>query len=406
MGQGRGGPTLETPQEGSRLLGGRYELGDVIGRGGMGEVRAGHDTRLGRPVAIKLLRADMAHDPDVRRRFEHEASSAARLAHPNVVAVFDTGEADGVPFIVMELLDGETLADRVASSPLSPAEARRLAAQVLSAIGAAHDAGLVHRDVKPGNVLVAARGVWKVADFGIAKSMEEATDLTATGTMIGTAAYLAPERLEGERATPASDLYSVGVLLYEALSGRKPFEADSALALANQIRTAEPEPLEAVCPDVDPAFAAAVHRVMAKDPRERFASAAEMSAALGESTASRPVAEAADDATETEPVPLPSDGGTVAMTTGMLPEPVTRAPRARSLPRLSARAWVVCALALVALLLVAGAALAVRDRSTDDAPAGEAPQSAPTTVAPPQDGGELPAGLQDALDDLEQSVQP
>ena len=263
------------------LFGGRYEIGPVIGRGGMAEVRSGHDTRLDRPVAIKLLRQEMAYQPGVRSRFESEARLAARLIHPNVVAVFDSGEADGVPFIVMERLSGETLQDRMRSGPLPEGEIRAMAAEVLSALQAAHEAGILHRDIKPGNVLAAAGGRWKVGDFGIAKALElDRADLTATGLLIGTPAYLAPERFFGSPATVASDLYSLGVLLYEALTGRRPFDADRPEAWASVVSGLTPPAVELGRPGLDPALAAAVTRCLARDPAERFASAAEMAAAL------------------------------------------------------------------------------------------------------------------------------
>src|SRR5436190_16841542 len=186
----------------------------------MADVYDALDLRLDRPVAVKVLRPQMAANPDVRRRFEAEARAAARLSHPNVVSVFDTGE-DGMPFIVMERLPGETLADRIGRGSVDPDWLKRVAGDILLALQAAHAAGIVHRDVKPGNVLIAANGCAKVADFGIAKSMEAlpGADHTATNMLVGTPAYLAPERIDGRPATAQSDLYSVGVLLYEALAG-------------------------------------------------------------------------------------------------------------------------------------------------------------------------------------------
>src|SRR5205085_5453763 len=178
----------------------RYQLRGLIGRGGMGEVWAARDLRLERDVAVKRLSPHLASEPGVRERFEAEARAAAGLNHPNVVAVFDSGEHDGVPFLVMELLPGRTLADELADGPLAPERARRIGAEVAAALAASHAAGVLHRDVKPGNVLLAADGTAKVGDFGIAKSTE-GLDLTTTGTIVGTAAYLAPERLAGAPAT-------------------------------------------------------------------------------------------------------------------------------------------------------------------------------------------------------------
>ncbi|MDQ6927369.1 MAG: serine/threonine protein kinase [Actinomycetota bacterium] len=266
----------------------RYEVGELLGRGGMAEVFAGVDRRLGRDVAIKLLRPEISARPDLRTRFEAEARAAASLSHPNAVAVFDTGEDGGVPYIVMERLPGETLADRIASGPLDPADVKRIAAEVLGALGAAHATGLAHRDVKPGNILIAADGRAKVSDFGIAKSVESeagAADLTGTGQLLGTPAYLAPERLDGAPATARSDLYALGVVLYEALAGVKPFDGASPIATAHVISTGSHRALSEVRPGLDPALIAAVERAMATDPARRFGSAAEMVAAVAGGTA-------------------------------------------------------------------------------------------------------------------------
>jgi serine/threonine-protein kinase len=262
-----------------RVVGGRYRLGDVLGRGGMATVYDGVDERLGRPVAVKVLRAELAARPEVRERFDVEARAAALLCHPNVVAVYDSGADGGGPWIVMERLPGETLADRLRAGPLAPAEACRVAADVLAALGAAHAAGVLHRDVKPGNILIAADGRAKVADFGIAKTAEAAFggDVTITGTLLGTPAYLAPERIDGQPATPQSDLYAVGVVLYEALSGRRPFAGDTPVATAYNVQHAEAPPLTGV----DPALAAAVAGAMSRDPALRPASAEAMAASLG-----------------------------------------------------------------------------------------------------------------------------
>jgi serine/threonine protein kinase len=266
----------------------RYELGPIIGRGGMAEVLAARDTRLDRPVAIKIMRPELAHHPLVRDRFESEARLAARLIHPNVVAVFDSGEQEGSPFIVMERLPGDTLHDRLASGPMSEPEVRQLAVEILAALETAHAAGILHRDIKPANVLAAGGGHWKVADFGIAKALEvdqgDATvaDATATGLVLGTPAYLAPERLFGAPATVASDLFALGVVLYEALAGRRPFDTGAAPeAWPGVVAGAPLVPLAQVRPGVDPVMAAAIERSLAREPSERFWSAAEMAATIG-----------------------------------------------------------------------------------------------------------------------------
>ncbi|MDP1805885.1 MAG: serine/threonine-protein kinase, partial [Acidimicrobiales bacterium] len=270
-----------SPMEQSAMtMGDRYELVEVVGRGGMGEVWSARDLRLGRSVAVKLLSPHMASEAGVRERFEAEARSAARLSHPNVVQVFDSGEHDGIPYLVMELLPGRTLADEVALGRLDPEAVRRIGMEVLGALEASHQAGILHRDIKPGNVLLAADGRAKVGDFGIAKSTE-GLNLTSTGMIVGTAAYLAPERVAGEPATPQSDLYAVGVVLYEALSGRKPFEADTPIGLMRAVEAHQAIPLAEARPGLEASLVAAVERAMAKDPGRRFNSAAAMAAALG-----------------------------------------------------------------------------------------------------------------------------
>lgn len=258
-----------------RVIVERYELGQVIGAGGMGEVRAARDLTLDRPVAIKFLRTQLGQHSDLKARFEVEAKSAARLIHPNIVAVFDSGEEEGMPFIVMELLSGRTLADRVAEGPVPQGEARRLALEILAALHASHAEGILHRDLKPGNVMLTENGSAKVADFGIAK-MTEGLDMTTTGMMLGTPAYLAPERVAGEPATPATDVYAAGIVLYELLTGRKPFDADTPLAMVRAIQEDEPEPLADLRPDLDRELIAIVGKAMAKNPSKRYSSSKEM----------------------------------------------------------------------------------------------------------------------------------
>ncbi|MDT5106757.1 MAG: eukaryotic-like serine/threonine-protein kinase [Mycobacterium sp.] len=264
---------------GRELLAGRYELRGILGRGGMAEVRDGWDTRLNRAVAIKLLYSALNTQPDVRRRFEHEARAAAALSHPNIVAVHDYGEHDGRPFIVMERLPGDTLADQIARGPLDSARVRAVLHDVLSALTAAHAAGVLHRDLKPANILASANGgAMKVADFGIAKTA--GTAQTATGQIVGTMGYLSPERVAGEPGSVADDLYAVGVMGYEALTGRPAFPQDNPAALARAIMDTPPPPLAPTRPDVEPSLATAVDGAMARDPRQRFRDAEHMRAAL------------------------------------------------------------------------------------------------------------------------------
>jgi serine/threonine-protein kinase len=269
-----------------QVLAGRYEIGAVLGRGGMAEVRAAWDLRLSRAVAVKTLLPGLAEQPIVRQRFDGEARAAAQLAHPNAVAVFDVGEENGVPFLVMEQVMGPTLEEEMKRGPLDDARLRRLGGELLGALGAAHSAGLVHRDVKPANVLMAPDGSAKLGDFGIAKALvdEEGPVLpvehTTAGQVMGTMAYMAPERLAGRPATVQSDIYSVGVVLYEGLSGTRPFAAPTPVAMVHAIDQASPAPLRQCRPGLDPALVATVERAMDRNPERRFASAAAMSAAL------------------------------------------------------------------------------------------------------------------------------
>jgi serine/threonine-protein kinase len=246
------------PAAGGSALDGRYELTALIARGGMGEVWAATDHRLGREVAVKLLRTDLAVDRRARQRFQEEARAAALVTHPNIVAVYDTGEHEGTPYIVMERLSGRTLADDIATGPLHESRARLVTEQVLNALAAAHAAGVVHRDVKPSNILVTDDGTAKVADFGIAKAAES-SDLTTTGLVVGTRAYVAPERLHGGPATPATDLYSVGVMWHEMLTGQKPDGATIPLpAVSTELAPVEPEAASRPTRSISPAVALAL----------------------------------------------------------------------------------------------------------------------------------------------------
>ncbi|MDQ1379130.1 MAG: eukaryotic-like serine/threonine-protein kinase [Acidimicrobiaceae bacterium] len=273
------------------VLAGRYRLGSLLGAGGMAEVYDGQDERLARPVAVKLLRPDLAAVPDLRRRFELEARAAARLTHPNVVAVFDAGEDNGRSYIVMERLRGESLADTIGRGPVDLAWLHRLAGEVLGAVGAAHEAGIIHRDIKPANILLGPDGRAKVADFGIARviespaaaeaaNVETASPLTGIGLVVGTPAYLAPERAMGEPATPQSDLYSVGVVLYEALTGAKPFPGKTPVAIAAAAVQGTAQDPMVLRPDADRQFVSVIGRAMALDPADRYSTAAEMAADL------------------------------------------------------------------------------------------------------------------------------
>ena len=262
-----------------RVLGGRYRLRTLLAVGGMGAVWAAEDAVLGREVAVKVLGEALAGDRRAELRLRREARAAGRLAHPGIARVLDLGEDAGRPYLVMELLHGESLAARLArAGPLEPAEAVRVVAAAADALEVAHGAGIVHRDVKPGNVFVTGAGDVKLLDFGIASAANEAA-LTG-GDLLGTAAYLAPERVLGHDATPAADVYALGVLLYELLAGRPPFAGDTGTALAMAHVHARPAPLDAVAPRVPPALTAACERALAKDPAARPPSAAALAALL------------------------------------------------------------------------------------------------------------------------------
>ncbi|MFJ5883073.1 Stk1 family PASTA domain-containing Ser/Thr kinase [Kitasatospora cineracea] len=265
-----------------RRLGGRYELGGVLGRGGMAEVYLGHDTRLGRTVAVKTLRTDMARDPSFQARFRREAQSAASLNHPAIVAVYDTGEdyIDGIsiPYIVMEYVEGSTLRELLHTGRrLLPERALEMTIGILQALEYSHRAGIVHRDIKPANVMLTRQGNVKVMDFGIARAMGDAgMTMTQTSAVIGTAQYLSPEQAKGETVDARSDLYSTGCLLYELLTVRPPFVGDSPVAVAYQHVREEPAPPSSYDPEVRPEIDAIVLKALAKERDYRYQSADEM----------------------------------------------------------------------------------------------------------------------------------
>ena len=264
------------------LLPPRYRDPQHLARGGMGDVYRATDTQLGRTVAIKVLGDRYADDESVRERFKREALAAARLSgSPNTVTIFDVGESDGHPYIVMELLEGGTLEDRLkAGGAQDPADVIRWLDQAASALDAAHAAGVVHRDVKPGNLLLNSRGEVAVADFGVASAVG-LDSMTMTGTVLGTAGYLSPEQATGERATPASDRYALGVVAYELLTGERPFASDSATAEASA-HVHAPIPYPSQHGDVPPELDPVLRRALAKDPADRYPSSADFVAALRE----------------------------------------------------------------------------------------------------------------------------
>ena len=290
------------------LLLGRYRLGPVIGRGGMSTVHRGEDTQMDRPVAIKILAPHLSSDPEFRRRLLAEARAAARLPHPHIVQVFDAGAfigggdrgqghssaaatvaaEEGSVVLVLELVEGESLRRRLDSGTLPLEQAVEIAAQVADALAFAHERGIVHRDVKPHNILLAAvppdaggaRAWAKLADFGIARSIDATSTVTATGFMLGSAPYIAPELLEGERAGPQADVYALGVTLFQALTGRLPFGGETTAATLAQRLSAEAPRVRSVRDDVPPWLDGLVARAMARDPAARFADAAALARAL------------------------------------------------------------------------------------------------------------------------------
>jgi eukaryotic-like serine/threonine-protein kinase len=279
-----------------RLLGGRYELDGIVGRGGMAEVFRARDIRLDRIVAVKTLRDDLARDQTFQARFRREAQSAASLNHPSIVAVYDTGEDmvghTPVPYIVMEYVDGRTLRDLLRDDRrLLPERALEITDGVLRALDYSHRNGIVHRDIKPGNVMLTRTGDVKVMDFGIARAVSDAqATMTQTAQVIGTAQYLSPEQARGERVDARSDLYSTGCLLYELLTGRPPFTGDSPVAIAYQHVRENPIPPSRVDPEIPLWADSIVLKAMAKDPGDRYQSAGEMGNDIQRALQGMPVA--------------------------------------------------------------------------------------------------------------------
>jgi eukaryotic-like serine/threonine-protein kinase len=340
---------------------GRYELVRPLGHGAMATVDLMHDVELDRPVALKRLAENLARDEDLRRRFVREARLAARLSHPNVVRVFDVGEDEGRPFIAMEYIEGETLAELLARrGPLPPAEVARLGVQVCAALAAAHAAGLVHRDVKPQNLILGRDGVLRLGDFGIAVG-HDGTRLTLAGTVLGTAGYLAPEQARGEQVTAAADIYAVGAVLYELLTG-SPARNAGSLSELGAADGFQPLDVAGRLPGAPAELVAAVSASLSVRPEDRPASAAALARLLA------PVA------SEAETLSLPADSDQRA--TEILAVPPGRRPRWWTTRRLAAGAALVAA-------AVAGLAIAIALNTGGSAP----PRTTPHSVAPPATGG-------------------
>ena len=302
----------------SQVFTGRYQMVRQLARGGMAEVYLARDLLLDRPVALKVLFPEFSSDRSFVERFRREARAAANLNHPNIVSIFDWGEEDGTYFIVMEFVDGRTLREVIRrQDKLQPAQAAEIAAEIASALHFAHLNGVVHRDVKPGNVMITERQV-KVTDFGIARAGDPGESLTQTGAVMGTATYFSPEQAQGQGVDPRTDVYSLGVVLYEMVAGRPPFVGDSPVSIAYQhVRETAP-PLREHNPDVPPAFEAIVAKAMAKNRTDRYATAEELRADLLRFTQGRTVSAA--------PIPPIGDatqvvGGAAGVPTGMMAPP-------------------------------------------------------------------------------------
>jgi serine/threonine-protein kinase len=360
----------------TRLLGDRYEVGEVLGRGGMAEVRRGRDRRLGRIVAIKMLRVDHSTDATFQARFRREAQSAASLNHRSIVAVYDTGEdlVDGhrIPYIVMEYVEGRTLRELLRERARFTTERSiEVIAGVLDALEYSHRAGIVHRDIKPANVMITGLGEVKVMDFGIARSLADTgVTLTQTAAVVGTAQYISPEQARGEQADARSDLYSTGCVLYELLTGRPPFVGESLVSVAVSHVREMPTPPSALDPSIPRDVDAIVMKSLAKDRLERYQSAYEMRADLDRAAAGLPVAAANDTSAATQfiaPSALGADTAYNGYPTATAMQEIDEAGYEEELePERRGMTWRTLALAALAILAVAGIIGYLAFRGDDD----------------------------------------
>jgi serine/threonine protein kinase len=366
------------------LLSGRYRLLARIASGGMGTVWRARDVVLDRPVAVKTLSDALGQDAKFVERFRREARAAAGLSHPNVAGVYDYGEDGMTPFIVMELLDGETLAQRIErEGRIPPAEAARIARQVGEALQAAHDAGVIHRDVKPGNVMLTGGGV-KVMDFGIAATTW-AVPLTATGTTMGTASYLSPEQAAGERATPASDVYALGCVLYEMLTGQAPFPGETPVAVAAAHIGSRAIPVRRLAPDVPNELASACEQALEKDPASRPPSGKAFAAILAAAAGATPARGERPIAGST------SDASTQVLPAGEPTSPMPAGSSARVAPptrRRSSVGW-----AVLAMLLATAVAVALVLAFAGGEKSKRSPARSPTPAAPSSSPADAKTGL-------------
>ncbi|KAB1900537.1 Stk1 family PASTA domain-containing Ser/Thr kinase [Micromonospora sp. AMSO1212t] len=347
----------------ARLLGGRYQVGELLGYGGMAEVHRGRDLRLGRDVAIKMLRTDLARDATFQMRFRREAQNAASLNHPAIVAVYDTGEetaptGETLPFIVMEFVNGRTLKEVLGvEGRLQPRRALEICADMCAALEFSHRHGIIHRDIKPGNVMLTQTGQVKVMDFGIARALASgATTMTQTSAVIGTAQYLSPEQARGEAVDARSDVYAAGCVLFELLCGHPPFVGDSPVSVAYQHVREQPPTPSTINPDVNPAVDAIVLKALSKNPLNRYQSAGEMRADLLRAAAGRPVlATPVMPADETMPMGAAAGGGYhQAQQTQMMGPQTRQQPVARvgDPGKRKSSSWVIAAFAALGVLAV------------------------------------------------------
>jgi beta-lactam-binding protein with PASTA domain/predicted Ser/Thr protein kinase len=372
----------------ARLLGGRYQVGELLGYGGMAEVHKGRDLRLGRDVAIKMLRTDLARDATFQERFRREAQNSAALNHPAIVAVYDTGEeisdaGEKHPFIVMEFVNGRTLKEVLAQEQrLQPRRALEIIADICAALEFSHRHGIIHRDIKPGNVMITQNGQVKVMDFGIARALASgATTMTQTSAVIGTAQYLSPEQARGESVDARSDVYAAGCVLFELVIGHPPFVGDSPVSVAYQHVREEPRVPSSVNREIPPDIDAIVLKALAKNPLNRYQSAQEMRADALRAVSGRPVMA----------TPVMSQAETVAMTGGArqwqpqgattMQRPVPAAMAGPDRPE-GRSSWVMAVVAGLAVLVVVvlGVALAISKNNDNDPVAGPQPIAMPKLV--------------------------
>ena len=369
---------MTTPQ----VLGERYQIGGVLGRGGMAEVHRGRDLRLGREVAVKVLRHDLARDPSFQVRFRREAQASASLNHPAIVAVYDTGEdrtsTGATPYIVMEYVEGETLRDVLRrEGHLSPERAMSLSADICGALDFSHRNGIVHRDVKPGNVMITPQGTVKVMDFGIARAVSDsAATMTSTAAVIGTAQYLSPEQARGESVDARSDVYSLGCMLYELVTGAPPFTGDSPVAVAYQHVREDPRLPSSINPQIPPELDAILLKAMSKNPANRYQSAADMRndllrALAGQRVEATPVMGDAEKTTILAATP----GGPYRDEDGWDDDEQEGKRRRRR---------IIALVSALAVLLIGGAIAVAVAMSGEDPPAATAQVTVPTLVGLPE----------------------